>query len=520
MTSLIRSNEHPTETTFSSKRIYTDYPSVRSEKPQYELSDATLSQTLALIKYIGLCGYSEFDTIHIVLSRLRRAIMVLLKHCVRADREDYCEFIDALLKSSSVVVEKLIIKAVDECSRRVDQSLCHLIIKEVYNLLRLIYGLTNPLNLPRILTEEYGLPAQHRLSVSSLQTNLLLEATYKFQTALLAHFETLDVDTSVDFSVNATPPKLYLSIVLYTMDIASKLMTTITTNIVPTNDTFLYFKSLLRNKDIQITDIENFDTFITHFLKVDELAREYESTPLFDLQRNLIKTIFLEIIGEFPVCPLTWCTPAQTINYIQIFIDVYNRVYEEDLYIEQVWSPTLKMESTVIKKEKNIVRIEEGHYKLHFSNFDPIPVPNFVKFFDGPETNTSSSPYQNAIFSPRQTSGTVMGPFRYSGIEETSGVAESVKSSPPADNGLLPDEQGACLSSTSNSQLPYEIHASYVPTHKEYVKVYELNELVALEVRAARIECEHRLGHSRVCFRDNTCFKCKYVPWHKHKLHQ
>lgn len=515
MTSLFRPADHPTESTFSTQRIYTEYPSIRSEEPNYELSDAILAQTLALVRYIGLCGFSEFDTIHQVLARLRKAIMALLRRCVVADRQEYAEFIHALLRSSNVVVERLIIRAVNECSKRVELSLCTLIMKEVYNLVRLLYSLTNPLNLPKILTEEYGLPTQHGLSVTSLQTNLLLEATRNFQTKLLEYFETLDVDLSEDLSVNVTPLKLYSSIVLHTLDIASKLMNTIAVNSIPTNVIFLYFRDLLRNHDVQITDIENFEVFISHFLKVNDLAREYQSTPLFDLQKKLIKPTFLEIIGEFPLYQLTWCTPAQTVNYLQMFIDTYNYVYEEDLYIEQMWNSVLKTESTVIRKERNKVRIDKGHYKHQFDHFEPLPVPAFVKYFDTSGNNAAEQPELNLMFSPRQTSNFKSEPKIFQPCAPPA-LAGTPDSTPIVESGEL--EEVSKLT-TPNNQLPYQ-QLSFVPLDKEYQRVYELNEQVAVDVRESRAQYEKELGRNRVWFHDDTCFKCKYVPWHKHKLHQ
>lgn len=488
MTSLYRPNEQPTETTFSTKRIYSDYPTIRSEKC-YDFADVTLSQTLALVKYIGQCGYSDFDTVHIVLARLRNAIVVLLKRCVRAKGEEYSEFIYALQKSFDIVMEKLVVRSVTECCQNVRLASCHLVIKEVHGLLELVYSLTNPVNLPRILTEEYGLPTQHGLSVSSLQTNYLLEALHLLQLAHAAYFRTLE--NVAQSSINITPLKVYSSVLLHTLEHTYKIITTLTSNAVPTNVIFLYFRELLQSKSVQITDIEHFDNFITHFNTVNRLALKLRHTPLYDVQKKLIKTTFLLIISEFPLHPLTWCTPAQTVNYIQMFIDVYNAIYEEDLYIEQLWGP--QIETTVIRKEKTKTRIDNGHYKHQLGSLQPIPTPEFVKVFDGPDTSAPDSP-DSMVFSPR--------------------LDAMVSESPPSE---FPHTEVSGDRDFSKEYLPsYPI--SHIPTDKEYLKVYELNELVAVDVKQARAEYEKNLGRSRIFFRDNTCFKCKYFPWHNHRL--
>lgn len=502
MTSLYHSNEHPTETTYSTKRIYSDYPTIQSDKSLYDFENVTLSQTLALIKYIGQCGYSEFDTVHIVLARLRNAIIVLLKRCVRANREEYSEFIYALLKSFDVVMEKLVVRSIKECCQSVKLTSCHLVIKEAHSLVELIYSLTNPLNLPRILTEEYGLPTQHGLSVSSLQTNYLLEALHQLQLALAAHFETLDLENVADSAVNITPLKLYSSILLYTLEHTSKIITTLTSNAVPTNVIFLYFRNLLQSKNVQITDIEHFENFIAHFQSVHRLAMKLKHTPLYDVQKNLIKSTFLLIISEFPLHPLTWCTPAQTVNYIQMFIDVYNSIYKEDLYIEQMWNPALNIETTVIRKEKNKIRIDNGHYKLHVANLQPLPVPEFVSVFDGPDTSTSDSP-EYMVFSPR--------------LKTQDVKADSTASEYIPDSEFGGNEASEFNLYNSNQFQRNQYQSSHIPIDKEYRKVYELNELVALDVKDARAEIE-KLGRSRIFIHDKTCFKCKYVPWHKHRL--
>lgn len=512
MTSLFHPGDQPTETTFSTRRIYTDYPSVTENDPAYELNDMTLSQTLALIKYIGMCGYSEFDSIHIVLARLSKAIMVLLKHCVRADKDEYCEFIYALLKGSDVVVEKLIIRAVNACTRRVHLGNCHLIIKEVHSLAALIYCLTNPLNLPSVLTKDYGLKSWHGLSVSSLQTNYLLEAADNLRNALLEYFDTLEIDECDESSVNITPLKLYSSIVLDSIDMASKLMETIVTNTVPTNVTFRYFQDLLASTSVQITDIENFESFIGHFQKVDDLAKLFASTPLYDLQKKLIKPTFLEIIGEFPSVQPTWCTPAQAVNYLQAFIDVYNTVYDEDLYIERVWNSLTNIENTVVKKESNQVRVDKGHYKLHHGDFGPMPVPAFVRVFESPGSNNSAQPEQELIFSPRHDSlgGDTLG--------QRKNDKDASASTTPMENEKNFLDEDLHFTFVPHEHEPPELNTDFIPTDEKYAQVYEINERVALEVRTMRAEAEKSLGRDRILFRDNNCLKCKFVPWHKHKF--
>lgn len=549
MTSLFRPGEQPTETTFSTRRIYTHYPSVTQHEPAYELSDMTLSQTLALIKYIGMCGYLEFDSIHIVLARLSKAIMVSLKHCVRADKDEYCEFIFALLRSSDVVVEKLVIRAINACAKRVELTHCHLIIKEAYNLALLIYSLTNPLNLPLLISNSYGLQSWHGLSVLSLQTNFLLEATDNLQNALIDYYDALDADNEPS-SVNMTPLKLYSAIVLESIDFALRLMETIVTNTVPTNVTFQYFREVLKSDDVQITDIENFDKFIAHFLKVDALASLMAATPLYDLQKKLIKPTFTEIIGDFASVQPNWCTPAQVINYLQVLIDVYNSLYDEDLVVERIWDPEMNIENTVVKKESNQVKINKGHYKF---NLDCVVVPAFVKMFETPVSN--QTPNQEVIFSPRQNAGLATheesvntgnsqatpsqgvktlnnlnprqtndfsGAFQNSGDSQAHQKNQNLKFIPsfsclPEPNFLDEDLKFTWEPHNYRNES-LQLNTDYIPTHKKYAQVYELNEQVALEVRTMRAEAEKTLGRDRVWFRDANCLKCKFVPWHKHKF--
>lgn len=528
MTSLYLSHEPPTETTFSTKRIYTDYPTIRSDESHFDFSDVTLSQTLALIKYIGLCGYTEFDMVHVVIARLRNAMAVLLKRCVRANREEYSEFIYALQKNSDMVMEKLVVRCINECCQRVELSTCHLVIKEVYSLVALIYSLTNPINLPRILTEDYGLPAQHGLSVSSIQTNYLLEALHDFRNALNVYYGTLEGDRDDDTSVNLTPLKLYTSMMLYTLEKTSQTITTLTSNAVPTNVLFLYFKTLLQGHNVLITDIEHFENFICHFRDVDQLALKLKHTPLYDFQKSLIKPTFLLIISEFPLHPLTWCTPAQSINYIQMFVDVFNGIYDENLYIEQIWDNSSKRETTVIRKKGRNDRMDTGPYMLPIGNLEPLPVPDFVKVFDGLDMSTAESP-ENLVFSPRI--GSSDDPL----VSDSPGDSPELKigsSHMHQDYPILKSSENhrdCQVSESITNRQPYQrqniqdiqnshfYSRSHVPTDKEYLQVYQLNELVAVDVKDARAELEKKL-RNRVFLRDSSCFKCKYVPWHKHKF--
>lgn len=463
------------ESTYASRRVYSEYPSVRIENPDKKFADSRLTTSLALITYLADCGYSEFDSIPAVLSRLKEALFTLLRHCIAAEREVYTEYIQMLLKKTDILVGKLIVRALSECVAHVELAVCQQVIREAHELVILLYSLTNPLKIPGILSEDYGLAGPHGLRVSSFQTNHLLMAARELQEAIAPLVREAENRTED----NGTPAQLWNSILVASLKSVSKLTITVLNNSVPTSVVFLYFQALLKSPRLNLLDLEYFEEFLAHFQNID-LALKHDDTPLFDLQKSMIKEHFHEIIKAFPYYPLTWCTTAQTINYLQIFIDTYNTIYDEDLVIEYLFDDDLGKESTVVQRWSNYKL--QGHYMRQVREEKP-PVPDFVKYFES-ETDLSHG------FSP--------------GIQAGSPVAneEAVQrcQNPPQQEWNF----------TAAAAPKYE------PQEPHFVKVHHLNDEVAEQVRNLRSDFETKYGYNKVKFTSLECIKCKYIPWHKH----
>lgn len=474
---------------------------------QRTFGDTRLSNLLALIAYLAQCGFSDVETIPAVLTHLKSAIYELLLHCVSIDRPTYAHYIQQLLRKLDILITRLIIPALKQTLERPDLVVTQLIIKEVHELVTLLYGFTNPLRIPGVLSDDQSIEGPHGLRVSSFHTTTLLSVTRKLQAALNSQIKVPGSASDFDKGIgpNNTPLNLWNDWMAQSLNMVTKLIVTILNNTVPTATVFIYFEDLMRNKGLAFLDLEYFDEFLCHFQRINAFSKTQANSALFDSQRRLIQEHFLLVIRMFPCHPLSWCTVSQAVNYLQMYIDVYNDIYEDKLLIEKIAD---KHESTVVKRVVDSAKFPEGHY-INYINQERLSskdVPDFVKYFDDNNEAievTNEKEYYIPISQPKNS-------------ESFRKVSQVNTNSNPSKEHLLslPRSKGTEISPRT-ALFAANNHKRDLPEDPCYLKVYRLNEEVAQEVRELRAMVEDNIWHGNRRFKG--CWKCRLFPWHKHK---
>ncbi|QWU89558.1 hypothetical protein CA3LBN_003906 [Candidozyma haemuli] len=453
---------------------------------QRAFGDTRLSNSLALIVYSAQCGYSDTDSIPAVLISLKNAIYESLLHCVSVDRPTYTHYIQQLSKKSDVLITRLIIPALTKTSEQPGLVVGQSIIKEVHELVNLLYGFTNPLKIPGVLSDDHSVDGPHGLRLSSFHTVTLLSVARKLQSAL--NSQIMAGDTKVVGS-NSTPLNMWNEWMASSSSMVTRLIVTILNNTVPTATVFVYFEDLLRQEGVDILDLEYFDEFLSHFQRINDFAKTQKNSALFNAQRLLIQDHFLRVIRSFPCHPLSWCTAAQTVNYLQVYIDIYNDVYNDKLLIEKLAD---QHESTVVKRAIDSDEVPDGHFLnyLSRSRLASKEVPVFVKYFeeDSDSTETREKELRVPVSQPKNSES-----FRKASQKNVDCYL----------NGTA----------ANSSRFSSQNHRKDLPQDPIYLKVFRLNEEVAHEVRELRAMVEEQIhkGSRR------SCWKCKCVPWHKHR---
>lgn len=483
---------------YSTSRVYSDYPSTRNFPPA-QFSDSALSTSLGVITFLTDCGLGEFESTPKTLYRLRQEIVNLLLHCLYADKELYTDYIQAFLKRTHLLVGKLIVPALRSCLAHICTPTCSSVIREAYALVLLVYLFANPLKLSKILTDNYSLPSPHGINVTSLETNLLLETARDVQKALFKCSQNLKEPTQLgegsakDLHSEVEEEHRQSSLDL-SLDLVSRLIITVITNSVPTSVFFLYYKDLLASGNFTLLDFEYFEEFLTHFAAVNDLAIKASRPILFEHQKSLIKDHFLSMIESYASYPVVWCTSEQALNYLQVFIDIYNEVYGSEVSVEKSQGDDDSEEYTVIKNREYFQPLDRGHYKKYLEEAQAVPVPDFVNFFKDEE------------------------------------LSETVSESYPEESSPIPGHSVGFTSPFRSfeekdiRQMRFGVTASTVdsvPASQLHLHISHLNDAVAEEVRGRRSEFEEKHVENRVFFEPKVevkCFKCKYIPWHKHKI--
>lgn len=451
---------------------------------QRTFGDTRLSNSLALIAYLAQCGFSDTESIPAVLTNLKNAIYELLLHCVSVDRPTYTHYIQQLSRKLEVLITRLIIPALLKTLENPGLVVGQLIIKEVHELVNLLYGFTNPLKIPGVLSDDHSIDGPHGLRLSSFHTVTLLTVARKLQTALNSQIKTGELKP---VGSNSTPLNMWNEWMALLLLMVTRLIVTILNNTVPTATVFVYFEDLLRLEGVGILDLEYFDEFLSHFQRIHEFAKTQKNSALFDAQCLLIKDHFLLVIRSFPCHPLSWCTAAQTVNYLQVYIDVFNDVYNDKLLVEKIAD---QYESTVVKRAVDSDEVPNGHY-LNILNRDrnkPKTVPGFVKYFE------------EGLGSVDENDKECLVP-----VSQPKNSESFRRASQKNINCYL---HGTSLNSDGHGPMKRDL-----PQDPVYLKVFRLNEEVAQEVRELRAVVEQQIHRSR----RRSCWKCKCVPWHRHK---
>lgn len=480
------------------ERTYSEYPSTQNF-PADNFADSKLSTSLGVITYLTDCGVGEFDHVPNVLFSLRLAIVTLLHQCIYTDKELYSDYIQAFLRKTQLLVGKLITPALKMCRHHILTETCRQVICESYALILLVYLFANPLKISKILTDSYGLPNPHGVNVTSLETNLLLETARDLQIELGAYSAKLSLQVKKKpRQDNDTARNVCVGLVDSALELVSLLMVTVITNSVPTSVIFLYFKELLTLPSFSLLDFEYFEEFLNHFAAVNDLAIKRSKPVLFEYQKKVIQPHFLEVITSFTSNCFTWCTQAQTLDYLQVFIDIYNEVYQTELTLGSVCDiedvENVGDRCTVIKNREHSEPLDPGHYKNYYEGMredHQTTVPDFVRYFEeSPESviGLSCQPI------PQNDSSVLTTPY-FKAVEEIDVKQQRF--------GVSKSTFSAVLSSSLCNRVTL------------------LNEAVAKEVRGMRSDFEEKHVEARV-FLDQQpkteakCYKCKYIPWHRH----
>lgn len=479
------SNECPENTV-------SEFPSTRNF-PVEHFSDRKLSTSLGVITYLTDCGLGEFDSIPNVLYNLRLAIVTLLHQCIYIDKELYADYIQAFLRKTQLLVGKLITPALKMCHLHVLTETCRQVIRESYALILLVYLFANPLKISKILTDNYGLPNPHGINITSLETNLLLETARELQIELVSYSARLARQKRKAEDANNTARNVCVGLVHSALELVSLLIVTVITNSVPTSVVFLYFKELLTLPSFSLLDFEYFEEFLNHFAAVNDLAIKKLKPALFECQKLMIQPHFLEVITAFNSHCFSWCTKAQMLDYLQVLIDIYNEVYSTELTLATVCdlkeAENHPDECTVIKNRELSGPLDPGHYKNYYEGMtqEQTSVPDFVHYFErSPESFIGLSDNLNLPVDLSLTTS------YFKNVKETDIKQQRFEISRSTYSGLL-------ASSICN-------------------QVTLLNEAVAREVRGLRSKFEEKHVEVKVALDQPQikCFKCRYIPWHRH----
>lgn len=469
---------------------------------QRTFGDTRLSNSLALIAYLAQCGFSDVESIPAVLTNLKSAIYELLLHCVSIDRTTYTHYIQQLLRKSEILISRLIIPALKKILEKPELVVSQHIIKEVHELVHLLYGFTNPLKIPGVLSDDHSVDGPHGLRLSSFHTTTLLAVARKLQTALNGQIKNTGLDLGKVVGPNNTPLNMWNEWMSQSLRMVTKLIVTILNNTVPTATVFIYFKSLMRCKGLDILDLEYFDEFLCHFQRINTFAKTQANSALFDAQRNLIQEQYLSVIRSFPCHPLSWCTVSQTVNYLQVYIDIYNDIYDDKLLIEKLAD---RHESTVVKRVVDSDNFPEGHY-INFISRERLrskETPDFVKYFDESQSK-----------SEEQNEKEYFIPISQPKNPESFRKASQKNINCYLDRDPLPGSKSSELSPRT-ALFASNNAGRDLPEDPAYLKVFRLNEEVAHEVRELRAMVEDQI--LRRGPKSKRCWKCRIFPWHRHK---
>lgn len=471
---------------------------------QRTFGDTRLSNSLALIVYLAHCGFSDIDSIPNVLMNLKSAIYELLVHCVSVDKATYTHYIQQLLRKTDVLITRLIIPALKKIAEHPELVVTQQIIKEVHELVLLLYGFTNPLKIPGVLLDDHGVEGPHGLRLLSFHTTTLLAVSRKLQASLHSQIQKSGCEVGSEVGPNNTPLNMWNDWVAQSLLMVTKLIVTILNNTVPTATVFIYFEDLMRSRLLDILDLEYFDEFLSHFQKINKFAKTQRNSALFDAQRHLIQEHYLLVIRSFPCHPLSWCTVTQTIDYLQVFIDIYNDIYEDKLLIEKLAD---RHESTVVKRIVDSAKFPEGHY-INFLNREKLAaknVPGFVKCFE--EDQSSDELNDKEYYIPISQPKSCESVRRASQKNIKYYLQQDQLSSVPEDHRTdISPRTDLFVSNNAMRDLPQD---------PVYLKVFRLNEEVANEVRELRAMVEE--GIYRTGKKSRVCWRCRLIPWHRHK---
>ncbi|OBA23710.1 hypothetical protein METBIDRAFT_64822 [Metschnikowia bicuspidata var. bicuspidata NRRL YB-4993] len=480
MASIFHTIYESKDSTYSTRNFYAEYPSLEDIQIEpCQFKPTKLSESLATISNLCYDGFKDIDDMPQKLTKLRNTIMELMIYCIRIERSAYHEYIQALARKTNLFMERIVLKVLQACQDSESPASCFHLVKAIHDVVLLMYSFTNPLKIPDLLSGISSVSTE--ALVSAFKVEDIFEATKELHAFILCYPLLHDVDMEkpvpCSSSDNNTPKKLFKGEAAEILDYLAKINLVVINNTVPTASLFRYFESMLASDKFSLLELEYFEEFLSHFARVSKFCQLQQNTALFDRQKEELHSPFFQMIQLNPFNKLDWCTPLQAVNYLQIFVDLYNEIYNERLILERWYNNETGHEATVVRR----IVDEQVAQACDCPQDHPSPAtPEFVNFF-------SQSVIQQSESTPDTVA--VESSVDYNG--------KLVHLRPPGGQlcGRLPNIQ---------SPLP--------KSHK----IFQLNEQVAYELRDFRSLIEERYRVNKVSFKEHKCLKCKYLPWHKH----
>ncbi|KAM9939148.1 hypothetical protein OXX80_001372 [Metschnikowia pulcherrima] len=480
MASIFHTIYESNDSTYSTRNFYTEYPGLEDiEIEPCRYKPTKLSESLATISNLCFDGFKNISEVPEVLTKLRNTIMESMVYCVKIERSAYDEYIQALSRKANLFMERIVLEVFRACHDEQNATSCFFLVKAIHDVILLVYSFTNPLKIPETLSGSLMLSSEGFMS--SFKIEDILEATRDLN-LFISEISTRQVgikskQTQVEI-VNNTPVNILKDEAAGIMSYLAKINLIVINNCVPTVNLFRFFESSLQSDFFSLLELEYFEEFLSHFARIDKFCKLQENTAYFDKQKEELHSPFFQMIQLNPFRRSNWCTAVQAVNYLQIFVDLYNEIYGEGLILEQWCSNETGHESTVVRRVVNdrVARACDCP-----QDHPPPATPDFVNFFSHTIAHDSNP----------------------------------TPESPDAEHAVDLEKDGPRYSDTVNGQV-YHRSPNVKTSLPKSRKIYQLNEQVAYELRDFRSSIEERYRVNKVTFKEHKCLKCKYLPWHKH----
>lgn len=457
MDSLLQSVYELSDSTYASR---ISAVSVHGVLPAY-LAEMNLATALARITSLCHDGLPSFDDIPAVLGQINYTILELMAHCIRVPRDSYHEYLLVLSGKFRLFLARIVQPTLETCVGHARSAKCFHVVRAVSDIVVLAYTFISPLQGPQF----FGRKGQN---TDGFRETDLLSATRRLHDCI-AQIVSANPGKCLR---NETPRRLFRQEATDALAALTKISIAVVNNCMPCRETFEYFRSRV-DHDPELVDFEYFEEYLAHMAKVDVLVQKSPILEWYFAEKAKVDEPFVDFLRLFPEQRIAWCTPVQMANHQQIFVDLYNEIYGCDICLERVFFSDTGRESTVLRHGWE-PEAPNASLDSRRGSYESVrrSTPAFVEYFEPPPDNSS--------------------------LPRTHAPPPSLRSS------------GSEHSGASTRAPKY-----YGPRHPAFMQIYDLNEMVAAEVKDARASLE-KLAVDKVQLRARRCYKCKFLPWHRH----